>query len=142
VYVYDLSPLQFHTSGSIGSIVITDKLKGTENFHTNCHVVFAHYTGKLPQQGSIFLIICSCMALHVTILMLLLPLPPYNVRFQVLMVVSTKMKGFWDMALCSLVGVDQCLRAVYYLHHQGVISQKLTLQVHTYATLLLTILGN
>jgi hypothetical protein len=40
-----------------------------------------------------------------------------NVRFQVLMVLSMKMIAFSDIALCSLVEVDQHFRGVYYLAH-------------------------
>jgi hypothetical protein len=39
------------------------------------------------------------------------------VRFQVITVVSVKMTAFWDVALCSLVEVDQHFRGVYCLHH-------------------------
>jgi hypothetical protein len=39
-------------------------------------------------------------------------------RFQVLMVESMKMTAFWNMALSSLVEVDQLFRGAYCLHHQ------------------------
>jgi hypothetical protein len=41
------------------------------------------------------------------------------VRFQVLTAASTKMAVFWDVAPCSLVDVDRCLRGAYCLHLQG-----------------------
>jgi hypothetical protein len=31
------------------------------------------------------------------------------VRFQVFTLVSMKIRAFWDIASCTLVGVDQCL---------------------------------
>jgi hypothetical protein len=30
-----------------------------------------------------------------------------------------KFRVFWDVAPCSLIGVDQRFRGVYCLHHQG-----------------------
>jgi hypothetical protein len=35
------------------------------------------------------------------------------------MVASMKMIAFWDIVQCSLTVVDQRLRGVYCLHHQG-----------------------
>jgi hypothetical protein len=37
----------------------------------------------------------------------LLPVDVYCVKFQILMVVTVKMTGFWDTALCSLIEVEQ-----------------------------------
>jgi hypothetical protein len=37
----------------------------------------------------------------------------YWVRFQVVTVLSMKMAVFGDVALCSLVDIDQCYRGVY-----------------------------
>jgi hypothetical protein len=42
----------------------------------------------------------------------------YNVRFQVLMAASMKIRAFWDVAPCSLVGIDRRFRGAYCLHHQ------------------------
>jgi hypothetical protein len=41
------------------------------------------------------------------------------VRFQVLMAASMKFRVFWDVAPCSLVGVDRRFRDAYCLHQQG-----------------------
>jgi hypothetical protein len=41
------------------------------------------------------------------------------VRFQVPTTTSIEMTFFWDGVLCSLVEIDQCLRSVHCLHHQG-----------------------
>jgi hypothetical protein len=41
-----------------------------------------------------------------------------SVRFQVLTTVSIKIRAFWDVLPCSLVGVDQHFGSVYCLHHQ------------------------
>jgi hypothetical protein len=41
------------------------------------------------------------------------------VIFQVLMAASMKIRSLWDIAPCSLVGVDRCFRDVYCLHNQG-----------------------
>jgi hypothetical protein len=30
-----------------------------------------------------------------------------------------KMTVFWDIALCSVVDINQCFRGTYCLHHQG-----------------------
>jgi hypothetical protein len=46
----------------------------------------------------------------------------WHVRFQVLMAASMK---FWDIAPCSLE-VDQRLRGVYCIHHQGLYFSKAT----------------
>jgi hypothetical protein len=35
------------------------------------------------------------------------------------MAASMKMTAFWDIALCSLVEVDQLFRGAYCLHHQA-----------------------
>jgi hypothetical protein len=43
----------------------------------------------------------------------------YYVRFQVLMAVSTKIRSFWDVALCSFVGADQRFRRAYCLRHHA-----------------------
>jgi hypothetical protein len=43
----------------------------------------------------------------------------FYVRFQVFTALSMKMRAFWDIALCSLVGIDWCFRGAYCLHHQG-----------------------
>jgi hypothetical protein len=32
---------------------------------------------------------------------------------------TLKMRAFWDVASCSLVGVDRRFRGAYYIHHQG-----------------------
>jgi hypothetical protein len=42
-----------------------------------------------------------------------------HVRFQVLAAASVKFGVFWDVAPCSLVGVDRRFRGVYCLHHQA-----------------------
>jgi hypothetical protein len=36
----------------------------------------------------------------------------FFVKFQVVMAASMKMTAIWDMALCSLVEVDQCFRGI------------------------------
>jgi hypothetical protein len=41
------------------------------------------------------------------------------VTFEVLMVTSMKMVIFWDVALCSLVDIDQRFTGAYSLCHQG-----------------------
>jgi hypothetical protein len=41
------------------------------------------------------------------------------VRFQVLTVANMKMIVLWDIAPCSLVGVDRRFRGEYCPHHQG-----------------------
>jgi hypothetical protein len=41
------------------------------------------------------------------------------VRFQVLMVMSMKMRAFWDMVLCSFVEVDWLSRGTYCPNNQG-----------------------
>jgi hypothetical protein len=43
----------------------------------------------------------------------------YNVGFEVLTAVSTKMAVFWVVAPCSLVEVSQRFRGPCCLHHQG-----------------------
>jgi hypothetical protein len=45
------------------------------------------------------------------------------VRFQVLTAASMKIRAFWDVAPCSLVGVDRRFRGAYCLHHQGEIDE-------------------
>jgi hypothetical protein len=47
-------------------------------------------------------------------------LPTRCVRFQVLTVASMKCRVFWDVAPCSLIGVDRRFRRAYCLHYQGV----------------------
>jgi hypothetical protein len=42
-----------------------------------------------------------------------------SVRFQVLTVASMKIRAFWDIAPCGLLGVDLRFRDAYCLHHQG-----------------------
>jgi hypothetical protein len=42
-----------------------------------------------------------------------------HVRFQVLTAASMKRRVLWDVAPCSLVGVDRRLRGAYCLHRQG-----------------------
>jgi hypothetical protein len=39
-------------------------------------------------------------------------------RFQVLTVASMKMRSYWGIVPCSLVGVDRRFRGAYCLHHQ------------------------
>jgi hypothetical protein len=39
------------------------------------------------------------------------------VRFQVLIAASIKMRAFWDIVVCSLVGIDRRFRGAYCLHH-------------------------
>jgi hypothetical protein len=34
------------------------------------------------------------------------------------MVASVKMTAYWDVAPCSLIGVDRCFRGAYCLHDQ------------------------
>jgi hypothetical protein len=46
-------------------------------------------------------------------------LTPYLVRFEVLIVASTKMAVFWVPAQCSLVEADRRFRDTSCLHHQG-----------------------
>jgi hypothetical protein len=41
------------------------------------------------------------------------------VRFQVLTAASMKIRAFWDVAPCSLIGVDRRFRGLYCLHHQA-----------------------
>jgi hypothetical protein len=48
-----------------------------------------------------------------------LPIEVYYVRFQVLTAASMKFRVFWDVAPCSLVGVDQRFTDAYCLHHEG-----------------------
>jgi hypothetical protein len=43
----------------------------------------------------------------------------HYVRFQGLTAASMKMPPFWDIAPCSLLGVDRRFRDAYSLHHQG-----------------------
>jgi hypothetical protein len=43
----------------------------------------------------------------------------YLVRFQVLTASSMKIRAFWDIAPCSLVGIDLRFRSAYCLHHHG-----------------------
>jgi hypothetical protein len=40
-------------------------------------------------------------------------------RFQVVTAASLKMTDFWDIALCSLIGVDRRFRGAYLLRHQA-----------------------
>jgi hypothetical protein len=44
------------------------------------------------------------------------------VRFQVLAASSMKMRVFWDIAPCSLAGVDRRFVLAYYILHQGIIA--------------------
>jgi hypothetical protein len=37
-------------------------------------------------------------------------------RFQVVTAASMKIRAFWDIALCTLVGADRRFREVYCLH--------------------------
>jgi hypothetical protein len=46
------------------------------------------------------------------------------VRFQFLTAAVMKIRAFWDIVPCSLVGVDWRFRGAYCLHHHGAISQK------------------
>jgi hypothetical protein len=39
-------------------------------------------------------------------------------RFQILTAASMKMRAFWDIAPCSLVGIDQCFRRTAYIIHR------------------------
>jgi hypothetical protein len=48
-----------------------------------------------------------------------LPIEVYYVRFQVLTAASMKFRVFWDVAPCSLVGVDPRFTNAYCLHHEG-----------------------
>jgi hypothetical protein len=54
----------------------------------------------------------------------------YTMTFQVLKAANMKTRVFWDIAQCSLVGVDRRFRGAYCLHHPihhytaGAISQK------------------
>jgi hypothetical protein len=41
------------------------------------------------------------------------------VRFQVLTAASIKIRAFWVVAPCSLVGLDRRFRGAYCLHNQG-----------------------
>jgi hypothetical protein len=41
------------------------------------------------------------------------------VRFEVLTTVSTKIRAFWDIAPCRLVGVDRRFTGAFCLHHQA-----------------------
>jgi hypothetical protein len=43
----------------------------------------------------------------------------YYARFQVLTATSMKMAVIWDVAPCSLVGIDRPFRLACCLHHQG-----------------------
>jgi hypothetical protein len=43
----------------------------------------------------------------------------FYVRFQVLTAASMKIGALWDIAPCSLVGVDRRFRGAYCLNHQG-----------------------
>jgi hypothetical protein len=52
------------------------------------------------------------------------------VRFQVLTTESMKLRAFWDIAPCSLVGVDRRFRGAYCLHHQGDESSPTPLRLH------------
>jgi hypothetical protein len=40
-------------------------------------------------------------------------------KFHVLKATRTKLRAFWDIAPCSLVGVDRLFRGAYCLHRQG-----------------------
>jgi hypothetical protein len=40
-------------------------------------------------------------------------------RLQVLTAAIMKIRAFWDVAPCSLVGVERRFRGAYCLHHQG-----------------------
>jgi hypothetical protein len=42
-----------------------------------------------------------------------------QLRHQVLTALSMKMRDFWDIVLCGLIGVDQRFNVAYCLHHQG-----------------------
>jgi hypothetical protein len=42
-------------------------------------------------------------------------------RFQVLTAASMRIRAFWNLAPCSLVGVDRRFRDAYYFHHQGIV---------------------
>jgi hypothetical protein len=44
----------------------------------------------------------------------------YFVRFQILTVAKMKIRAFWDVAPCSLVGVYRYFRGTYCLHHQSI----------------------
>jgi hypothetical protein len=41
------------------------------------------------------------------------------VRFQLITAASMKIRTFWNVASCSLVGLYRRLRGVYCLHNQG-----------------------
>jgi hypothetical protein len=41
------------------------------------------------------------------------------VRFQVLTAASMKIRVFWDIPPCSLVGLDRRFRGAYFPHPQG-----------------------
>jgi hypothetical protein len=43
----------------------------------------------------------------------------FCVRFKVLTAASIKVTAFWDIAPCSLVGVDRLFKGTYCHHHQG-----------------------
>jgi hypothetical protein len=52
------------------------------------------------------------------------------VRFQVLTLVSMKIRVFWDIASCTLVGVDQCLE----VHAASIIMVIITLLIEAECT--------
>jgi hypothetical protein len=43
----------------------------------------------------------------------------YKAGFQVLTAPTMKVTVFWNVALCTLVVPEQCLRDAYCHHHQG-----------------------
>jgi hypothetical protein len=43
----------------------------------------------------------------------------FHVRLQVLTAASIKIRVFWNVMPCSLIGVDRRFRGAYCLHHQG-----------------------
>jgi hypothetical protein len=50
-------------------------------------------------------------------------------RFQVFTAMRMKTTPFWDILPCSLIGVDQCFRGVYCLHHHLFTSLGMSVQI-------------
>jgi hypothetical protein len=52
-------------------------------------------------------------------------------RFQVLTAASMKFRVFWDVELCSQVGVDRRLSGAYCLNHRGTLKRRSTPNLNT-----------